>query len=205
MPLARAEVTMSKSGDVPRDWCTNTVYHTIGTGLLDPTADWQNHANELAGVFSGFSGTHGDFSLYGHNDVTVKVYDMADAEPRAPKAIATQNPISPPDPSSEGPSQVAICLAYFCGRNLKHLRGRIFLGPLLASDINGYRPMDATLAQALVLAHNLFDIGGENVAHVLYRPKTHDTAVVTDYWAEDAWHIQRRRGRRSTKRVALHP
>jgi hypothetical protein len=62
------------------------------------------------------------------------------------------------------------------------------------------------------LGHGLFDIGGENVAHVLYHEHANtagaaagSTSVITDYWCDDSWDVQRRRQLTPTSRVTVHP
>ena len=76
---------------------------------------------------------------------------------------------------------------------------------------SGKRPSEDLRTGVLVLGHALFDIGGENVAHVLYHPKASahhaagTTSVITNYTASDSWGVQRRRGLRPTTRSTLHP
>jgi hypothetical protein len=208
MPILRTEVTHHLTSDVPKDFCTNTVYHnndTVG-GLLP--ADYQNHANEMRDLFAGVSSPHNQCKLYNGRQILVKVYDMSDPHtpgvPRPVRASATWNPGSPDSPASYGPHQVALRLSYYADRNLKGYRGGIYMGPLPYTFLQG--PVTTyNLANLIDFGHGLFDIGGQNVQHVLYKVADGSHKVITDYWADNGYDVQRRRKTAATARQILHP
>jgi hypothetical protein len=213
MPLARCIVKMEFNGANPQDATVHSVYHDISGGPVLPT-DWQNHANQVRDCFAGLAAGYAAFTVYHARKVTVEAYDMADAKPRPQKATAiyTPTPIGNWDPSNtEGFPQIAACLSYYVDRNIRGQRGRLYIGPFTAPTGNIYTPpaqlVPASLRTNIVtLGHALFDVGGENVAHVLWSEK-HSASVgsISDYWVDDSWDVQRRRKVKSTSRTTLHP
>ena len=205
MSLVRSEVVLSKAGDLPRDFITNTVYHTFSAGFLLGGPDWQSHADNVRDCYTGAAAGHSSANTGAACNIDVKVYNMSDAKPRPLQAISHHVGAGGADPSGEGPPQVCLCMSYFAGRNLKHERGRIFVGPMGTAQTNQRRPDNSTLAAVLELGHALWDVGGADVTWVLYRPTTNDTADITDIWVDNSWDIQRRRQLKSTNRVTVHP
>jgi hypothetical protein len=196
MALLRSLVTSFMTGDISRDYVTNTVYHTVGLGVLTGP-DYDNHAQEILDAFKGAAPDV--FPVYQARNVDVKVYDMADAEPRPERSHKSAT-------GNEGhvtPAELAVTLSYYADRNIQGSRGRIFIGPVHIADIN-YRPTDTVRAGVLKLGDALFNIGGENVAHVLYHPKTTpehaagSTSVINHYRVSDSWGVVHRRGQRPT-------
>lgn len=212
MPLVRAEVTTQCSDSIPADFCTNVVYHqidTVGFGVLP--VDWDNHADEILGCFNG---TTGATPFFGYSDrrINVKLYDMADALPRAEKSNRTWTSAGITTESALGIRQGAVVLSYFAGRNLPSLRGHIYLGPFGGAELAHLRPQPTLLAQVLGLGQALFDVGGANVSHEVFsvwhnkvkRAEPIHTTV-TDYWVDNSWDVQRRRKTKATARSVLHP
>ncbi len=206
MTLVRAQVVQQvRQADPTRDNCVNDVYHTVDNTIVWGGPDFQNHANEIRDLFAGLAtGSGSTFVMYGGRGLTVKVYDMADAKPRVPRAIATHTPTTW-QTAQLGPRQMACCLSYY-GNNpgIPSQRGRIYIGPFLQSDMfetveAGYR------ANLLDLGHGLFDIGGENVAHVVHSPTKNTDTVVQNYWVNDLWDNMSSREEREQARDKLAP
>jgi hypothetical protein len=205
MTLVRAEVTHRASDDIPADYCTNTVYHEVDSGIVWGGPDYQNHANELRDAFSGSTAETAAFSMYSDRHIEVRVYDMADAKPRPIKATSDYVPNTPASADDFGPSQVALVLAYYADRNIPSHRGHIYIGPWRVSQTGLYAPSQADMDGLLALGHGLFDIGGENVAHVVYSTKHANTQVIKTYWCDNRWDTQRRRLPKASSRVTLSP
>jgi hypothetical protein len=203
--LVRAIIEHWATDDVPADYCSHTVYHQIADGIVWGDVDFQNHANELRDLFFAVQGPHIEWVGYHQRHGLVKVYNMGDAKPRPIKASASYLPGSPTTKSSFGPSQVALVLAFYSDRNIPGQRGHIYLGPQEAAMVQAYRPGDVLMGYALDLGQGLFDIGGQNVKHVIHSP-THNTyPVVHNYWVDDRWDTQRRRLPKPSKRVTAAP
>jgi hypothetical protein len=213
MPIARSLVTNYSTGDLSRDKCTNVVYHSIGTGLIDPAVDWTNHANEVLQAFVGGTDDTG-FLAYNDRIVEVRTYDMADAEPRPEKSFVSVDNTS--SGVQHGPPELAAVLSFYAGRNIPGLRSHIFIGPLKMSYIGeggaGGRPHSDVMTMVLGLGNALYNIGGSNVGHVIRNPKATksghaagDTHKVTEYSVSDSWGSVHSRNLRPTTRVTHTP
>ena len=55
------------------------------------------------------------------------------------------------------------------------------------------------------LGHGLFDIGGENVAHVVHSPTKQTETVVQTYWCNDLWDDMSSREGKELHRTKLSP
>jgi hypothetical protein len=203
--LVRAQIAHWAADDVPADYCTHTVFHEVGSGIVWGSVDWDNHANELRDLFFGIDTTDGGFQEYSARKGEVKLYDMGDALPRPIKATATHTPGAPNTADKYGPSQVALVLAFYADRNIKGQRGHIYIGPFTVGKTGQHIPDAGTMTDVLNLGHGLFDIGGQNVAHVLYSRQHALTHVLSDYWVDNRWDTQRRRLPKPSSRVTLHP
>lgn len=205
MTIVRSEIIHHASDDTPADYCTHTVHHTVDNTIVWGGPDYQNHANELRDLFSGVLVNGISFPLYSERHIEVRCYDLADAKPRPIKGRAEYIPTTYHERADYGPSQVALVLSFYADRNIKSHRGHIYIGPHRASA-TGLASPDSTLMDALIhLGHGLFDIGGENVAHVVYSRKLNNTQVIKTYWADNRWDTQRRRLPKATSRVTLSP
>ena len=171
MPTVFSLVTTFLSTDKLEDYCTNTVWHTIGENIFDPSTDYQNHANEIRDLFAGNDSAHPQGGRFYHGrHIRVIVYDLADAKPRPERAVALYSPATEDSFTIYGPHQVACVLSFYGTRNLPRQRGRIYVGPVSRADQAVTVQSDFTGA-ILELGHGLFDIGGENVAHVVHRDR----------------------------------
>lgn len=228
MAIVRSEVSNYGSDTLPRDMVVNVVYHDVASTIFTDWSgpDWENHASQVAACFTGDSDRDPTFSIFRQRYVRVRCYDMADPEPRAPMADHLYTPSGGADPDSAfGVRQVALCLSFFPGRNLAGQRGRIYVGPYHPVDLTA-RPAAPLMTMVLNLGWALFDVGGENVHHVLHHQGIvtgHDTdgkpiygttqsghtpgstQVITDYWVDDSWDIIRRRKARPSSRLTKHP
>jgi hypothetical protein len=212
MPTVLSQVETDWNGGVPADASVNDVYHTIGDGIFDPSTDYQNHADQVRDCFSGHSAGYSAFTWYQNRRITVKVYDLADTKPRPERAVSIFTPasINYEDPTHMAAPQVCLCLSYYAGRNIRGKRSRIYIGPFGTTTSISFAAMTRfapTIVQTgiLELGHSLFDVGGENVAHVIQHTAGGTPSVVTNYWVDDRWDTQRRRLPKATGRLTLAP
>lgn len=214
MPIVESQITHHLIADTSKDWFTHSVFHDISDSGFDPAVDYQNHADEIRKLFAGQDPTYptaGGFTA--GRQIRVTVYNLADAKPRPEKAVSTFAPASEDPSTGYIAHQVALRISWYAGRNLKGLRGGIYLGPMSTSSSLNARPTSTAQATALAVGHGLFDIGGENVQHVLYSEHGAPSAgiaagghsVLTDYWCDNAFDTIRRRKQAGTSRVAVHP
>lgn len=204
MPLVRSQVVRQvRAADPPRDFCVNDVYHTIASGGFNPATDYQNHANEIRDLFAGNDpGSGSGFGFYRGSNLTVKVYDMADPKPRAPRATSVTGAVF--STAALAPRIIACCLSYRGGQNIPSHRGRIYIGPFLNAEMGENVPSEV-FTGLLSLGHGLFDIGGENVAHVVHSPTKNTDTVVQTYWVNDLWDVMHSREEKEASRQTLNP
>jgi hypothetical protein len=197
MPRYRALVSTYKDTETPKDYITNTIYfddQRVGT-------DAGNLAQDIATAFATWR-----VPPAGFNRVTVKMYDMAEPQPREIQAQRTVN--MSPGPTASGPREVALCLSFHGERNLPRQRGRIYLGPFQSTP---ERP--PYIPEALALAESLKGIGGLDVDWCVFSPTESKLQGWTDAaggtpkfhaikggWCDNEWDTQRSRGLRATTR-----
>lgn len=141
---------------------------------------------------------------------TIKVYHITDPVPRVP--IYTD--VTPTEIPSAGaqplPDEVACCLSYSAGAasgvNMARRRGRVYLGPLNVAAVvavgnESPRPA-AAFKTAVLAAATEWNNGlvGSACAWVQYSPTAGTVTNVAEFWMDDAFDTQRRRGVAPTSR-----
>lgn len=196
----RIQVAIFKTGDLPRDHFTNTVYFRD----LNPSGaqtNFQTLADATRDVFRGRLQHPAGFQ------VQAKAYDMDDAEPRPIKAIASPQPVTQASASNSGPREVALCLSYFSEVNQPRSRGRIYIGPFTDAAMEERPPAGNAITPTAGLAAGLANVGGVDVDWSLYSPTTAalpgsggGLKKITNWWVDNEWDTIRSRGRRATSR-----
>jgi hypothetical protein len=215
--VIRTELTMSYDDDISRDYFTNTVHHHVGWSGVQVQTDYDNHAQEVLDAFSGHSAGYEGFTQYSGINISAKVIDLGDpGSIDAPRQVRSVKSYSPSggalQRASGGPGQLAAVLSYYAGGNVAGQRGRIYLGAFAHGAPAGPVITPTTTAMLVILGHALFDIGGENVAHVIYHPRLTKSghaagsySVVQHYYVANDWAVIRRRAIRSTGRTTVNP
>jgi len=193
MSKIRAQVITRKQSDLGVDHIVNTLYlDDFGAGVTDGPR-YQSLANDIRTAFGLRASTPIGYG------VEVKLYDMADAEPRPIKATAVWMS-SPSASASEGPREVALCLSFFSERNLPRFRGRLYIGPFGSA---GARPSVDTRNELVALAGRIGNVGGVDVDWQLFSPTRNAYSKVTAGWVDDEWDTVRSRGRKPTTRTTF--
>lgn len=138
--------------------------------------------------------------------VTVKVYNLADPEPREPiTSTYIPNNITL---GTSLPNEVACCASFYSGVNSPRTRGRVYIGPLKASAataVQGEPSIPSAGLQATVAAAAArlasFDTNPGWVTLSKAIPNVLATGLVTNGWVDNAWDTQRRRGNDATART----
>jgi len=144
------------------------------------------------------------------NGHRLKIYDMADDEPRAPVWDVAWNLTSAPAGGPQA-SEVALCLSFqgdrVSGVEQATRRGRIYLGPLDTTvvDTDG-RPASAFVTK-LAEAGNTLRLevlsATPSVLWCVYSPTLETMTPVTNGWVDNAFDIQRRRGLAPSSRLTF--
>ena len=132
-------------------------------------------------------------------EVQVKGYDAQGSIPVYPQGDAIVNKGIPQ--LVQHPGELAHCLSFYGGRNVKRQRGRVYLPLyLLGLGASGVRPTHP-IAKVDQVAELFKGLGGVDVDWVVYSRLLDRAFPVTNYWYDDEWDVQRSRGLRGSKRT----
>lgn len=185
--VMRAQVAFGADTAFPRDRMAITPHFN---DTLDGNA--QTLADDLANKFDTF--------FAGVREVSVKVYDAQAPKPNPPMATAIKQ--SGLTPASPGDREVALCLSFYAGQNVKRKRGRVYIPAIfITTGALPVRPSSThrdTLAQFVTIFSTS---GPASVAWAVFSRVDNIARPVTNYWVDDEWDSQRRRGLRPTTRT----
>lgn len=157
--------------------------------------DWDNLANDLANALIAWG------TASTNKQLTVRLYLIGGTKPNRPKATVIKNPGLSAEPTI--PRELALCLSFYGGQNDRTQRGRLYLPAwLIGATSPGARPTATDRTRAEGLVSPLASLGGVNVDWIVWSRKLSAATKVTNYWVDDEWDVQRRRGLRPTTRTA---
>jgi hypothetical protein len=193
------------------DRYTNTFHLNNGDG--EPPV-FEAIAAAINGFFVSLSGTILSGACIGPNSV-IKIYDKQDIPPRVPLYTEVFPALSGGLGNLNLPNEVAICLSYATtftsGVNNARRRGRMYLGPLNIGATDGAggaeaRPKATAVASTLGFVQTLLtQLEAQSVDWVMYSKTANTTGVINEFWIDNAFDTQRRRGVDSTNRTVLIP
>lgn len=189
MPNYRVSVANGSSTALPKDLFVNTLYFQRDTAFTD--SEWATFLTAINGAFASVAGM-------AYPSRHIKAYNMADATPRPVLASRDATGLD----GTAGPTEVALCLSYFSGRNLPSSRGRIYIGPWDVSVILGPHPAGGVITSLINLGVALDTAASvSSCVWVVHSVKDNDYLPITNLWVDNAWDTQRRRGLASTSRT----
>lgn len=181
-------VTQWFASDAARDYITNVLWYNAATTAPSAIGD------ALKTAF-----TKSTAPYYYAKNVWVKVYDHA-APLHSPPVYTTLYTGAGTTPV--GPRQVAVCLSFFSGLNIRGQRGRIYIGPWPEGLVHEY-VQSGQLSQLLALAGDIKNPGGADVIHRIHHVKTDSFSNVSNYFINNRWDTMRSRLPKETTRVTL--
>ena len=190
--IYKAHVAFAVDTALPRDQMVITpTFRDQGV-----TSDPDNLAQDLAQLMADYVG--------GTTHVHVKLYDAQGTPPVFPAADVDLNPAAAPV-TSTCPREVALCLSYYSGQNRPRRRGRLYIPACLilkntAGSSLGKVPTTTQMDSALSIAAGLKGLGGVDVDWGLWSGVDHGFFETTNYYVDDEWDTQRKRGLRPTSR-----
>lgn len=135
----------------------------------------------------------------------VRSYNLNDPEPR--ESIIDTYTLVAPTVAGGLPSEVAVSLSYYGGRNLASRRGRVFIGPLTTNVTDGGNPPRVSSAFRDILLNAAADalipslVG--NPKWVVNSETTGQVWVISDAWVDNAFDTIRSRGEQATSRSEI--
>lgn len=205
MAIWQAQVVFGGTSNLPTDVYVNTWNFEGGESATDTA----NIDDMLWDFYSEDYGTLPMIDRMGadlyNGDVNVKIYCMADPEPRVPRATYFHdfNPVS----ASMLPAEVTMCLSYqgsqVSGEPQARRRGRVFLPPVRATDNANARPADAYVDDTLAGASQLLAAANASVTWqwIVWSRRDDAGIPVVGGWIDNAWDTQRRRGFSTSSRL----
>lgn len=207
--LIRAQVALNSDTGLPRDRFVNTFHFTTLAGALSPVERdsilarvrgfyLDTHAPETANLM-GLLG--GQLSASNH---TTRLYDAQSPPPNAP--LATDTWAGTPGATQSAISEQALCLSFrapiVSGTNPRRRRGRVYIGPWGTTGaivVGDMEPGATQMNRVLAAGRFLMNLDTEGIRWVV--AGADGPVEITHCWVDNAWDIQRRRGRAPTARV----
>lgn len=196
MPTFRVQSVMYPTTNLLRDATVNTFHVDTVSGPPDFAALSLAWETFMSGQRALFADSVRQF------DHVLKVYNLADPEPRAPVYEDTWS-FSEALVGEMLPPEVALCISFEGGRvsgeDQARKRGRIYLGPFdIQYTVDG-RP-NPDVCSDLVAAFSTFieSLNAAGFYFVVYSRANAATVAVERVWVDEEWDTQRRRGREST-------
>lgn len=191
MPKYRIQVSVPVDTALPRDrMVINPTFDDKGA-LTNPA----NLCQDLAAATQTYFG--------GGFEVKCVAYDIEDLPPSPPKGQGIVAKDAKLDSSS--PREIALCLSFYAGDNVKRKRGRLYIPQTwLNKKANlgtAQRPTAQQMTNAGGYATILAQLGGADVDWVVWSKTDGVARKVSNWYVDDEWDIQRRRGSKPTSRT----
>jgi hypothetical protein len=214
MAIYRAQFTIPYFTNLPTDVVVND-WHFSWSVSNPNTGDYEELRDRLIafydGVYSGGLGGEVMAPWCRPADASLKIYNINDPTPRAPRwegpAALADNRVA----SSGIPLETAMCMSFqgdpLSGTPQARRRGRIFIGGLGAAtdggDTTSFPEPDPTLVTStLTAAETLWALGDPlGWIWIVYSRVNGTGAVVSNGWIDNAWDTQRRRGNAPSSRA----
>jgi len=139
-------------------------------------------------------------------EINVRVYNAehisSPSDPGFPLGEATVN--AGVAPGSVVPRELAVCLSFYGDRNVPRRRGRLYIPAtfLTTSALSGARPATAVRDAVGALVPVLTGLGGIDVDWGVWSRADRAFHSATNWFVDDEFDVQRRRGLRPTTRTA---
>ena len=192
MAIYRMQCSFAADTALPRDRFVITPHFSTP----NPWPEMQSLVDDLADRLAAFdqAGANG-------REVNVRAYDAQSPPPNRPLAEATR--ARDVAPASRTMREIALCLSFYSEFNEPRRRGRLYL-PLFwisGGATVGPRPAAEHIARAAMLPEIFQNLGGTDVDWCVFSRRDNEARPVTNWWIDDEFDVQRRRGLRSTTRT----
>jgi len=191
MAVLRMECAWQIDSNAPTDRLIITP-HFKDVNIPFTDTDTQNLCNDLATGLDNWAVTK--------TQLTVKAYDAQAPKPNYPKATAIKNSGTILTASSN--RDLALCLSFYGTVNHPRTRGRLYIPaciPAIAATTAFAQTAAITKVAALV---PLFTgLGGIDVDWVVFSRADNTSHPITNWFIDNSWDTQRRRGPRATTRT----
>jgi len=202
MGAMRLQITLRTVDNVAANFVTN-VLALDGT---DPFGDATAVNTAVKDFYDDLNAVAYGASI-AQNGHEIKWYDLPGVTPNYPVGTFTFNLASAPG-GAELPSEVAICASFQATRvpgfPQARRRGRIYVGPIVASYNVSGRPTSTvltTLCTAMEDFKTAIDAIATDTTWAVWSSVDQTAVAVANGWCDDVWDTQRRRGLAQTSRT----
>jgi hypothetical protein len=188
MPILRLQAAVWQDSLEPRDAMVINPHFNVSGAFTDANQLCADLADALVTYYTA------------EGQIRVRSYDAQGTVPVYPNGEATrQLGLSP---ASTVNRDVALVLSFYAGENRPRQRGRLYI-PCSVTGIAATSARPTTTQQQKVadLVPILANLGGINVQWCVYSRVDDQARQVTNWWVDNAWDSQRRRGLRPTSRL----
>jgi hypothetical protein len=134
----------------------------------------------------------------GNYPFEVKIYDAQKTPPSYPLATASQ---AGTPPASPAPREISLCLSFYGQFNRPRQRGRVYVPCHLIGAPHGLRPTAAQQGHAASFATTFSNALPSGTFWTVYSKRAQGDFQVTNWYVDDEWDIQRRRGLKAETRI----
>jgi len=138
-----------------------------------------------------------------HKQLTVKAYDIQGPHPNYP--LATTKLLAGSFTAPSCPAELAICLSFYGAANTPRHRGRLYLPAFMLNlgNVEMTSPVVSSASRDKVgqLVPKFAALGGLNVDWIVWSQVGGFATRVENWFVDESWDIQRRRGLASTART----
>jgi len=196
MTIVRAHIEWLIDDQQPENNIVNVPHFNVGAVIPGDDPSWAELAEEIATKSTEWQKA----SAVPHK-CRVKVYDAEAPKPNYPKHVYETNETQ--RNLVNWPHELALCLSYYADHNVQRHRGRLYLCPGLMFNSQGLDTFATTVMMQKMADYAvvLEDIGGINVDWCVWSRMDKKAYSVTDFWVDNEWDVQRRRGLKPTGRI----
>lgn len=192
MTVLRAECAWWADSPNPADVMIITPHFQTTTPGVILGTDAEALASDLADALNTWSNLTAELH--------VKMYDAQHAAPNYPLAEEVRRQGS--HPSAAVNRDLAACLSFFAGTNRPRRRGRLYVPCAIKALAAGAAQLTAANMNTIAtLVPILTGLGGVDVDWVVYSRVDNQAHAVTDWFVDNQWDTQRRRGLRASTRL----
>lgn len=192
----RAQIGWQVGSNLPRDVMQITPCFRAQADLDPAGTAYQDLADDLLDVIDTWTGA-------ATRQITVKLYKIGEAKPNRPKATSVK--YAGTNAEANCPRELAVCLSFNGGQNAPRQRGRLYLPAFLTANLATGVPVRPTLTirdKVGALAPAFAALGGINIDWIVWSPTNSSATKVSNWFVDDEWDAQRRRGLKPTARSA---
>lgn len=202
----RVQITLKTIDGISANWLTNT---WALTNSVDPTeADFNEYTQCFRSFYVACTSIQalplnsvGHIAKYIDLDETVKPIYPVYEETWSLPAVSS---------NAQLPSEVAMCLSYQCERQSgvpqASRRGRVYIGPIASATMDQGRPSAAARTTLVNAGKALYDdllACTTPAALTVWSNKLRQTGAIAEFWVDNAYDTQRRRGPKPTLRTTV--